>query len=87
MFFLEYIPFNYFKIPKDYQLPEDLQRSTPILDNADIFSRFGFTWMNPLIVKATEDELTPDDLPIVEENCNSVSLFQNFSSPLAQTEK
>lgn len=77
-FFLEYLPFNYFNIPKDYQLPEDLQNAVPILDNADIFSRFAFTWMNPLIVKATEDELTPEDLPIVEEKCNSVSLSKVF---------
>lgn len=78
-FFLEYIPFNYFRIPSRYSAL-DSKANTALLDNADIFSRFAFSWMNPLITKATEGEITPQDLPLVDSNCNSKDLAEKFLS-------
>lgn len=74
---------SYSSIPQDQNDIESQPSNTPIpskalLDNADIFSRFAFAWMNPLISKATSGELTPSDLPVVDSNCNSTALASKF---------
>lgn len=89
VFLLEYIPFNYFKSPRfaytqlsqddnDVETQAQPKTSAALLDNADIFSRFAFAWMNPLITKAANGEIAPEDLPVVDSRCNSADLAEKF---------
>lgn len=75
VFLLQYVPFNYFSKPNDY---ESLKEEKPLLENSDIFSRFAFTWINPLITKATVDVINPTDLPPIQTNLSGKYLRETF---------
>lgn len=78
IFFLQYIPFNFFLKPRQYEsIPSE---EKPLLENADIFSRFAFTWINPLITKATNSEINPTDLPSIQSNLSGRYLGQAFKT-------
>lgn len=76
VFVLQYVPFNYFSRPAGYESLDD----RPLLENSDIFARFAFTWINPLIIKATEDTIKANDLPPISSRLNSTYLKTRFLS-------
>lgn len=73
---LQYVPFNYFSKPAGYEPLEE----RPLLENSDIFSRFAFTWINPLIVKATNGVVKANDLPPILTELGAVYLKDRFLS-------
>lgn len=78
IFFLQYIPFNYFLKPRQYESISSEEK--PLLENADIFSQFAFTWINPLITKATSSVINPTDLPPIKSNLSGRYLRQAFKA-------
>lgn len=74
VFLLQYVPFNYFSQPQGYESIEE----KPLLENSDIFARFAFTWINPLIVKATNSVVNPTDLPPIVSSLGGRYLRNTF---------
>jgi ATP-binding cassette subfamily C (CFTR/MRP) protein 1 len=75
IFLLEYIG------PKLVKLNEDDRASIPktLLESCDIFSSLSLSYMNPLIMKATDSSLSSDTLPDIASHYNTATHSERFN--------
>lgn len=84
VFLLEYVPFIVYH-------KSHIEESKGLLDSSDLISLFTFSWINPLITKATNDVINPTDLPPIQEKLSSRylrdTLLANWNARSSDTVK